>query len=64
MGAVFMKQGRWRTRIASGAGVCVSVNVEVGPVRDTTRRISRNDSCTDEFERKECDCLWQILGAA
>lgn len=36
VGAVFMKQGGWRTRISSGAGVCVSVNVEVGPVGDTT----------------------------
>lgn len=46
--------------------MCVSVNVEGGPVGDT---IGRSPEMTralspDEFERKECDCLWQILGAA
>lgn len=61
-----MKQGRWRTRISSGAGVCVSVNAEVGPVGDI---IGGSPEMThalspDEFERKECDCLWQTLGAA
>lgn len=38
------------------------VNVEVGLVGDTPRRVSRNDVCRDEFERKECDYLADIQG--
>lgn len=40
------------------------VNVEIGPVGDTTKGFSQKTCARCEFERKECVYLCQILGAA
>lgn len=51
-------------RISSRAEVSVCVNVEIGPVGDTTKGFSQKTCARCEFERKVCVYLCQILGAA